>query len=211
MSFNEKDQKECWQYTYDKMHPLLEQMEDDFRIYLGDQYSDKEKAALARKGKPSLVINIAKKPCDLLSGFQRQNWADLKCLPIEGADEQQADVYSQLFKWIFSTQGASHYVSQAFDDAQLIHRKSDEDGHDEAEAAKHFIPDFDVLQHSCLLSLLSGLLVGAKSQTRLVVASGPPSFYCIAKVVKLSRPALARSAPQTRRAGGRSLGRARCF
>ena len=117
MSFNEKDQKECWQYTYDKMHPLLEQMEDDFRIYLGDQYSDKEKAMLARKGKPSLVINIAKKPCDLLSGFQRQNWADLKCLPIEGADEQQADVYSQLFKWIFSTQGASHYVSQAFDDA----------------------------------------------------------------------------------------------
>ena len=119
MSFDEKDQKECWKYTYDKMSPLLEQMEDDFRVYLGDQYTDKEKGALRRKGKPSLVINIAKKPVDLLSGFQRQNWADLKALPIEGADEQQADVYTQLFKWIFSTQGASHFVSQAFDDAVI--------------------------------------------------------------------------------------------
>ena len=117
MSFDPKDQKECWDYTFDKMNPLMEQMEDDFKIYLGDQYTDKEKSALARKGKPQLVINVAKKPCDLLSGFQRQNWADLKCLPIEGADEEQADVYTQLFKWIFSTQGASHFVSQAFDDA----------------------------------------------------------------------------------------------
>ena len=119
MSFDVKDQKECWDYTQDKMKDLMEQIADDFRVYLGDQYTDKEKSALSKKGKPSLVINVAKKPCDLLSGFQRQNWADLSCLPIEGADEVQADVYTQLFKWIFSSQNGSHYVSQAFDDAVI--------------------------------------------------------------------------------------------
>ena len=119
MSFDKKDQQDCWNYTYDKHRLLMEQIEDDFKVYLGDQFKEGEKAKLAKKGKPALSINVVKKPVDLVSGFQRQNWQDLTALPIEGADEEQADIYSQLLKWIFSSQNGSHFVSSAFDDAVI--------------------------------------------------------------------------------------------
>ena len=119
MSYDAKDQKECWNYTHDKMQPLMLQIEDDFRVYLGDQTRDADKARLKKKGKPDLIINVTKKPVDMMDGFQRQNWADLRCLPIEGADEIQADTFTQLFKWIFSSQSGSHYVSSAFLDALI--------------------------------------------------------------------------------------------
>lgn len=115
----EKDVKECWEYTRSRLDPLFEEMETDFRMTLGDQWTLADKQKLKRKGKPALSINIMKKPIDLVIGHQRQNFQDLKVLPIEGADEVGADVLTQLFKWIMSAQGASSYISYAFQDAAI--------------------------------------------------------------------------------------------
>lgn len=114
-----KDIRDCWEYTKSRLDPLFDEMETDFRMTLGDQWTLSDKQKLRNKGKPALSINIMKKPIDLVIGHQRQNFQDLKILPIEGADEIGADVLTQVFKWIMSSQGASNYISYAFQDAAI--------------------------------------------------------------------------------------------
>lgn len=105
------------QECFSKWKPLFDEMKDDYRMKLGDQWKDEDAAYLQSKGRPALVINHTKKQIDTIAGHQRQNSADIKVFPVEADDEQMAEIYSKTIKWTMNNMGANYYASLAFEDA----------------------------------------------------------------------------------------------
>lgn len=95
----------------------LTECEEDFKFRLGDQWTEGDKAQLNSEGRPILNINIIKKPCDLISGFERQNQTSLKVMPIEASDQPKADYLTELYKWASEYGHYGQQLSDAFNDA----------------------------------------------------------------------------------------------
>lgn len=93
--------------------------DEDYRFYLGDQWSENDKAAALKKKIPALNLNYIKKAIDVISGYERQNRSDIKVLPVEGGDEMVAEVYSRIIKWITSDRNSEYTISAAFKDALI--------------------------------------------------------------------------------------------
>ena len=101
---------ENWQYYFSEL-------EEDVQFELGDQWSDSDKEKLAERKQPALSINNIKKPVDLITGFERQNRTNIRVIPIEGTDQAQSDVYSEVIHWIMSDCGGNNNGSIAFHNA----------------------------------------------------------------------------------------------
>lgn len=106
-----------WESTVREYQPLLDEMEEDFKFRLGDQWDDGDKAQLHKDGRPVLSLNTCKKACDIITGYQRQNFADIRVLPIENSDADRAEIYSELVKWIMARGTNKMHCTFAFDDA----------------------------------------------------------------------------------------------
>lgn len=91
----------------------------DYKYYLSDQWDSDDLDEAAKRGIPALSINNIKKPVDITSGYQRQNRSDIKAYPIEGGDDESAEVRSRLIKWVMSQRGAEFVLSDAFKDALI--------------------------------------------------------------------------------------------
>lgn len=104
-----RESKLAWQ-------DAMNEFKKDFQFRLGDQWPSDLVARLSPNQVP-LALNILKKRVDTLSGSERQNRTDIKVLPIEGADQVEADVYTKLIKWVMDDRWSQHYVSEAFKDA----------------------------------------------------------------------------------------------
>jgi hypothetical protein len=94
---------------------LRGEMLDDYDFYLGNQWEKVKK----KQGKPYLTINLIKKPVDLLSGYHRQNRTDLKVYPVEGGDENTADIHTQILRWMLSGKAFFQQLAMAFEDALI--------------------------------------------------------------------------------------------
>lgn len=95
----------------------LSECEEDFKFRLGDQWADADKAVLNKQGRPILNLNIIKKPCDLITGYERQNQTSLKVMPIEKSDQTNADYLTELYKWASEYGHYGQQLSDAFNDA----------------------------------------------------------------------------------------------
>jgi hypothetical protein len=111
-----KEIQEARKESYNKFNPFLINAERDQKVVLGDQYEEKDKEKLNKKGRAILNINIVGKGCRMISAQQRQNPMDLVAYPIEGSDSEGADVYTKVHKWLFSNGEYKMARSLAFDD-----------------------------------------------------------------------------------------------
>jgi hypothetical protein len=98
----------------------LDEATEDYEFVLGNQWSDSDRAKLQSEKRPILSLNNIKKPIDLISGFQRQNKTDIRILPIEATDQINADVLSEVIKWVMIDGGGTHKVSTAFYDTLSV-------------------------------------------------------------------------------------------
>jgi hypothetical protein len=112
-----KDVKDAFNEANGSLRPLYDAMEDDFRMCLGDQFTDAQKEELAKKGRPAVVVNHLLKAMKLITGQQKQSKSDIKVFPVEGGDNLKADIYTQLLKWIMVNSGGQYYSSIAFENA----------------------------------------------------------------------------------------------
>jgi hypothetical protein len=83
------------------------------------QWNEMDKRALQSQGRPALVINELHASTDLVSGYQRQNRTDIKCLPTEEANNVMADINTLLIKNILYTNDFDQEESTVFMD-QII-------------------------------------------------------------------------------------------
>lgn len=86
----------------------------DFDIYVSNHLDNATKQAIIDSGRPPIVINVGKKAVDLFVGFQQQNRSDIKYFGVQNADEQVAEIYTQLAKWHMHEMKGHYKVSKAF-------------------------------------------------------------------------------------------------
>ena len=93
---------------------------EDCGFYTGkDQWSDKDRASLAEKGKPAITINRIKPLMNVLSGYQRLNRYDIDFLPRTNDDMSLATVRKGVTKYIMDTSDYDKEESDVFMDGIL--------------------------------------------------------------------------------------------
>lgn len=97
--------------AWNAFYPLAE---EDLRFYCGDQWADAEKRALAIEGRRHLVINRIKRVLNLITGYQRKNRNASVVAPQEAADQESADLYSQLLQYAYNHCDGYNTISDCF-------------------------------------------------------------------------------------------------
>ena len=109
-----QDMSDEYRYTYDAWNGFLNECENDFKFYLNDQWNLAEREKLLSENRPAIVLNVIKKSVDVIDGHQRQNVSDIKFFPVEGSDQERADIYSEVTKWILTNTSAHMIMSDSF-------------------------------------------------------------------------------------------------
>lgn len=97
--------------AWNAFYPLAE---EDLRFYCGDQWEDAEKRALAIEGRRHLVFNRIKRVLNLITGYQRKNRLASVVAPMEGSDQEAADMYSQLLQYAYNRCDGYNTISDCF-------------------------------------------------------------------------------------------------
>lgn len=93
---------------------------EDSEFYTGTgQWSAKDKASLAEKGKPAVTINRIKPLMNVLSGYQRLNRYDIDFLPRTNDDMELAGVRKGVTKYIMDASDYDNEESDVFFDGAL--------------------------------------------------------------------------------------------
>ncbi len=111
-----KEIQDARKESYNKFNPFLILAERDQKVALGDQWTDADKKKLADESRPILNINLVGKGCRMISAQQRQNPMDLVYYPVDGSDQEGADVYTKVCKWLFTNGQYAMSRNLAFDD-----------------------------------------------------------------------------------------------
>jgi len=111
--------QECYAEAQSAWMEWMDEMEEDYKFYLSDQWSAADKERAEKNDVPVLNLNYIKKTIDLVSGYERQNRSDIKILPVEGGDERVAQIMTTLIKWIMGDKQIEYNKSDAFKDAVI--------------------------------------------------------------------------------------------
>lgn len=101
--------------TWAAWQPWMTEAKKDLQFYLGDQWTDQEKAYLDEEGRPHLVINKnIRRFVHLLTGYQRQNRLAIGFDPFEGSDAKTSEQFSNLMIHHLEKRNGYHQISQVF-------------------------------------------------------------------------------------------------
>lgn len=90
----------------------------------GKQWTEQQTQKLDGEDRAHLTINKIEKSLDELSGYYRQQRADIKYLPVEDGDQKTADVYNILTKQILENCFYEREEAAIFDDIVRVGRGS---------------------------------------------------------------------------------------
>ena len=102
----------CWSTAY-------EEMNIDVRMFLGDQFSDTDKALLAEEGRSAYIYNYLQRNINLVTGYQRKNRLGFGIDPQSGEDMQVADVLEDLLIWQAQKSNFYNVFSDGFEEAAI--------------------------------------------------------------------------------------------
>lgn len=119
--------------NYDKDQRALAIEDAKFAHSPDGQWDDQAK--VAREGRPRYTINKVAGAIDQVIGDQRQSRVDIKVRPVEGGDEDTADIFNGLIRNIEAQSNASNAYDSAFDESltggyggwRIITQYSDDD------------------------------------------------------------------------------------
>lgn len=109
-----REYDERYQEAYITVNPFYELAAVDLRMYLGDQWDEKEKQKLFSEGRNALVFNYIRRNINLLTGYQRKNRMSSVVIPVEGADQLAADQMSQLLLYALNYGDGYRLISETF-------------------------------------------------------------------------------------------------
>lgn len=109
------DHNEAYEFAYRNTYPWLNAANDDYKFYLGDQWTNLEKRALSRQKRSALVFNKIRRIVKMIGGFERKTRMSLIAEPVEFQDEQLADDWSQILIHQMNIMGMHMVMSDAFE------------------------------------------------------------------------------------------------
>lgn len=100
--------------SYLAWNPFYPLADTDLRMYLGDQWNEKEKQKLFEEGRNALVFNYIRRNINLITGYQRKHRLSSVVSPLESSDQQSADQLSQLLLYALNYGEGYKQISDAF-------------------------------------------------------------------------------------------------
>lgn len=101
-------------YAWNPFYPLAD---IDLRMYLGDQWDNKEKQKLYEEGRNQWVFNLIRKNINMVDGYQRSHRLSSIVVPQESKDQQGADDLSDLLLFVMQAGDGYKYISDSFSGA----------------------------------------------------------------------------------------------
>jgi hypothetical protein len=87
----------------------------DLRAYAGDNWTQQEKTMLEKQRRMVLELNKIRRVINLFSGYERENRTSTVVSPVEGSDEQTADLFSEVMMYVYAKSQAEYIFSEAFE------------------------------------------------------------------------------------------------
>lgn len=103
----------------DHMSEWRREAKQDYEFVAGKQWTDEDREALEKSGRPALTINRIKPLINVLSGYQRLNRYDIDFLPRTNDDMQICNVRKGMTKYILDECEYDAHESTAFLDAAI--------------------------------------------------------------------------------------------
>lgn len=98
----------------DAYRKWLKEAKEDLDFALNYQWSKEDTAKVKALGMNPLTLNKIRPIIELVSGYQRQNRMDIKCVGVEGGDDFVAEIMTLLIKNIMTRNYGEYKVSQMF-------------------------------------------------------------------------------------------------
>lgn len=102
----------CWNTAY-------QEMEQDYKLYLGDQFTAEEKSYLAEEGRSAYVYNYTMRNVNLVTGHQRKNRLGYGVDPTQNEDMQKADTLGDMLIWQANRSNFYNTFSDGFEEAAI--------------------------------------------------------------------------------------------
>lgn len=102
----------CWADSYD-------QMEIDYKNFLGDQWSDDDKILLTEEGRSQYTYNYLMRNINLVTGYQRKNRLGFGIDPQQEDDTALSDVLGDLLIWQAQKSNFYNVFSDGFEEAAI--------------------------------------------------------------------------------------------
>jgi hypothetical protein len=99
----------------------IKKAKESDKFHKGDQWGDL-KDRLEKQGRAALTINMIQKYVDDLSGYQRQQRTDLKCLPVGETDQILCDIANVMIKVILDQNKFEFVENECFEDQVIAGR-----------------------------------------------------------------------------------------
>ena len=87
----------------------------DLRAYAGDNWTNLEKTKLERQNRMVLELNKIRRVVNLYSGYERENRTQTVAGPVEGSDDETADLFSDVMYYTYNKGNADYIISEAFE------------------------------------------------------------------------------------------------
>lgn len=116
---------ECYQLFRDASEIERDSIElatQSEEVYFGKQWDDDIVSKLEESGRAALTINLTQPKLDELSGHEREQRTDFRCLPVEKSDQKVCDILNQLLKIISENSSYALARSDVFLDAAVTGR-----------------------------------------------------------------------------------------
>ena len=108
-----------WKTAWELEAESIKKGRESEEFYSGDQWPGTTKKDLEDQGRAALTINMTEKYIDDLVGYQRQQRSDITYFPVEGSDQELADLYNIVSKVILSQCEYDREESEVFEDQAI--------------------------------------------------------------------------------------------
>lgn len=93
----------------------IDESYDDLRMFLGDQWKTADKHYLRDQGRSASVYNKIHRVIKMITGNQRRNRLSSICDPVEGSDEETAELFTDCLLYLMQQQNGYNVLSDAFE------------------------------------------------------------------------------------------------
>lgn len=87
----------------------------DLRAYAGDNWTQQEKTMLEKQHRMILELNKIRRVINLFSGYERENRTSTVVAPVEGSDQDTADLFSEVMMYVYAKAQSEYIFSEAFE------------------------------------------------------------------------------------------------
>lgn len=103
-----------YQHAYYAWNAFFPRADEDLRFYLGDQWTEQERAALFEEGRSALTVNRIKPNINMICGYQVKHALSSTVIPRSKNDEKLAEQLSKIVIDLFDAEDFYQEISAAF-------------------------------------------------------------------------------------------------